>query len=223
MEGSPLARHASTPAELQARLALERRGASFLVLRDGDGAQRLFELDGMDGSVTVGRRLSCDVALHWDEDVSRLHARFERLDEEWTVVDDGTSHNGTWVNGDRVLGRRRLRDGDVLRFGSTVVAFRGGGGESRPTATAQRPRLVLTPVQRRVLVALCRPHANSDFAVPASNQQIADELHVSVDAVKAQLRLLFRVFGLDDLPQNQKRGALAGAALERGIVSLAEL
>jgi hypothetical protein len=70
-----------------------RRGASFLVLRDADGAQRLVELDGMDGSV---------LALHWDEDVSRLHARFERLDEEWTVVDDGTSHNGRWINGERV-------------------------------------------------------------------------------------------------------------------------
>ena len=63
----------------------------------------------------------------------------------------------------------------------------------------------LSESQRKVLVALCRPLKDSAYAAPATNKEIADEVHLSVDAVKAHLRVLFERFGLDALPQNQKR------------------
>ncbi len=136
---SPLARHTSTPADLQARLAADRRGTPYLVLRDGDGAQALVDLGTATTAVTIGRRPSCDLPLHWDPDVSRLHARLERVAGAWTVVDDGTSRNGSWVNGAPLSGRRRLHDGDVLRFGETHVVFRAPGERPRtpprPSAT----------------------------------------------------------------------------------------
>lgn len=218
---SPLARHTSTPAELQARLEADRRGTPYLVLRDREGAQLLVELHGT--VLSVGRRPSCDLNLRWDAEVSRLHARLELVGADWTVVDDGTSRNGTWVNGQRIAGRRRLRDGDVLRFGDTAVAFRCHDGESQTPTSTGRPGLLLSETQRAVLVALCRPYGSSAFAVPASNQRIADDLHLSVDAVKAHLRVLFRVFGLEDLPQNEKRAALAARALQDGVVAMVEL
>ena len=37
------------------------------------------------------------------------------------VCDDGISRNGTFVNNDRISGRRRLRDGDVIRVGRTML------------------------------------------------------------------------------------------------------
>lgn len=40
------------------------------------------------------------------------------------VVDDGLSRNGTFVNGERVLGQRRLEDGDQLEVGRTLLIFR---------------------------------------------------------------------------------------------------
>jgi DNA-binding NarL/FixJ family response regulator len=57
------------------------------------------------------------------------------------------------------------------------------------------------------------------FVSPASNQQIAAELFFSVDTVKAHLRALFAKFGVEDLPQNQKRARLANPALQSGVVS----
>ena len=81
----------------------------------------------------------------------------------------------------------------------------------------------LTDTQRRVLVALCRPYRDGDFATPATNQQIAEELFLSVDAVKMHLRTLFGKFALGDLPQNQKRARLAETALQSGAVSRHEL
>lgn len=220
LDDTPLGRHAATPAELKERLLAERQGDPFLVWRDADRQQQLLPLHAGLRRVTIGRGPSNDVALGWDTEVSRLHAELERLAGEWTVSDDGLSRNGTWLNGQRIGGRQRLRDGDVLQVGQTILAVRIPDVEdSRPTVaggTTAVPQL--TPAQQRVLAALCRPYKESEFATPATNQQIAEELFLSVDAVKAHLRALFAAFGLEDLPQNQKRSVLAMRALQLGLI-----
>jgi pSer/pThr/pTyr-binding forkhead associated (FHA) protein len=220
---SPLDLHRSTPRELQQRIAAERAGHAFLVLRDGDGRQVIVELAGRE-RLTVGRH--GDVRLDWDEEVSRVHAALERMGDEWLVTDDGLSRNGTWVNGERVTGQRRLRDGDVIAAGRTTIAFCApGDAPSEPTASALGPALteLITPAQRRVLLALCRPFRDAGYAAPATNRQIAEELVVSVDAVKSTLTALFTAFGVDHLPQNQKRATLALQALRTGVVARRDL
>jgi hypothetical protein len=82
----------------------------------------------------------------------------------------------------------------------------------------------LTPTQKTVLIALCRPLAADDpRATPASNREIAEHAHLSVDAVKAQLRLLFERFGLTALPQIEKRSRLAEQALRSGAIRPGDL
>src|SRR5918998_4382869 len=141
MGRSPLAPHSALPAELRDRVDAEGRGTPFLVFRDGEGRQRIVELPPTAERLTVGRRSSNDVALPWDTEASRVHAELERIGEDWIVADDGLSRNGSFVNGARLSGRRRLRDGDTLRFGGTTVAFfapppggsMGTGGPGSPT------------------------------------------------------------------------------------------
>jgi hypothetical protein len=213
--------HASTPAELKARMAAERTGDPFLLYRDGDGRQHIAELDPAATGLTVGRRPDNHVALPWDAEVSRVHAQFERVGGDWAVIDDGLSRNGTYVNGDRVTGRRRLRDGDRLCFGETPVLYRAPGNEaslSTAVVGVRKGDVSLTDAQRRILVALCRPLRDSAYATPATNREIAEEVHLSVDAVKAHLRLVFERLDLDYLPQNQKRARLAALALVNGLV-----
>jgi predicted component of type VI protein secretion system len=224
---SPLDAHAATPRELQERIAAERRAAPFLIYRDGLDEQVIVDLATAGDRLTIGRRPTNEIVLDWDSEVSRVHAALELVGDDWTIVDDGLSHNGTFVNGARVTARRRLRDGDVLSLGAVSIAFRTPAGESgsSPTVTAIGPHVgeLLTPAQRRVLVALCRPFKDSAYATAATNQQIADELVVSVDAVKSTLRALFEVFGVDDLPQNQKRATLALQAMRSGVVTRRDL
>ena len=82
----------------------------------------------------------------------------------------------------------------------------------------------VSPAQKRVLVALCRPFKDgAAFATPATNGQIADELHLSIDAVKTHLRALFEKFGVEDAPQNRKRVALVERALQSGLVTERDL
>jgi len=223
----PLAPHTATPEELRARIGAERAGAPFLVLRDSDGAQRIVELKDALPRLSIGRNPSNDLSLPWDEEVSRLHAELERIGGEWTISDDGLSRNGTYVNGTRIAGRVRLRDGDAIRAGATTIAYRRPAAAelSSPTnvGTPHVTRDELPAMQRQVLVALARPYKHDEFAAPASNGQIAQELHLSVDAVKAHLRTLFRRFGIEGLAPNQKRSRLVAEALQSGIVSLRDL
>ena len=206
-----------SPEEIRARVVAERRGLPFLLYRAGAGEQVVLELEPARERFTIGRRATSDVALPWDGEVSRLHAELLRMGADWVVSDEGLSHNGTFVNGERVRGRRRLRGGDVISVGDTLIAFCAAPGGSTVATTAARDRgaaVSVTPAQRRVLEALCRPLRGSRYAAPASNQQIADELVLSVETVKGTLSALFERFGLERLPQNQKRAALAARALE---------
>jgi class 3 adenylate cyclase len=108
---------------LHDRIEAERRGSAFVVFHDQTGKQHIVTLGDEESAVTVGRRIENDVALSWDGEVSRAHARLLRGQEGWSLVDEG-SRNGSYLNGQRITGRRPLRDGDVLRFGDTVVLFR---------------------------------------------------------------------------------------------------
>ncbi|HEY4097741.1 MAG TPA: FHA domain-containing protein [Baekduia sp.] len=224
-DDSPLAAHAASPAELQERLHLERDGDPYLVLRDGDGRQQLLRLSGE--RLSIGRGETNNVPLPWDTEVSRLHAELECIAGEWTIVDDGLSRNGTFVNGTRISGRARLRDGDVVRIGRTTLGYRRPDAEqtAEHTVIAGEPVALgdLPPTQRQVLVALARPYKHGDFATPATNQEIADGLHLSVDAVKAHLRSLFQKFGIESLPQNQKRSRLVAEAFQRGMLTQRDL
>ncbi|MGD1051431.1 MAG: FHA domain-containing protein [Solirubrobacteraceae bacterium] len=208
--------------EVKERLSAERTGRAFLVLRDGEERQRIVPLDNdARPRVTLGRSERADVAISWDGEVSRLHAEIESVAGEWIVVDDGLSSNGTFVNGGRIAGRRRLSDGDAIRVGATVILFRNPQSAPQPTLRGSVGVTIdqLSDSQRRVLVALCRPYAGSQhLASPASNQQISEELHLSVDAVKANLRSMYQRFGVSRLPQNQKRAQLAERAIAWGLV-----
>lgn len=226
MPGVEGRRVASAP-ELKAQIEAERAGRPFLVYRDGGEEQVIATVAQGSEELWVGRAESANLRLAWDEEVSALHAQIEVVRDECTLVDDGLSRNGSYVNGERVHGRRHLRDGDVLRFGRTEVLYRRPGeGAAEETAIASEAPAAasISPAQRKVLVALCRPYKDGGkFATPATNQEIAAELHLSVDAVKTHMRALFEKLEVGDLPQNQKRVAVAERALNTGAVSQRDL
>jgi DNA-binding CsgD family transcriptional regulator len=214
---------APSPRDLKALIEAERAGAPFLHWRDGAGEQHILTLSPEAGRVTVGRREQSDIPLTWDSEVSRTHALLESVGEAWTLVDDGLSRNGSFVNGSRVHGRQRLHDRDRMCFGNTHVVYREPAAELESESTARAlgapGAIPLSEMQRKVLIALCRPIVESTSATPATNPQIAAEVFLSVDAVKAHLRLLFERFGLAELPQNEKRGRLVATVLGQGILA----
>jgi hypothetical protein len=208
-----------SPIELQGLLQATRRGVPFMLFRDGERVLHLVELEGE--QMAIGRAPGSELEIAWDLRVSGVHTHLEQHGRQWVIEDDGLSRNGTFVNGERLRGQRTLRDGDLVQVGDTVIAFRDPvPGEVVATiAVPTVPAPHVSDAQRRVLVALCRPFRDAErFATPATNQEIADELVLSLDAVKSHMRALFARFGVEDLPPNEKRTRLVERALAGGVV-----
>ncbi len=166
-----------------------------MAYKDRAGRLRLLPLEEVERA-TIGRLEHNQIALGWDAEVSRTHAQLERLGGDWLLVDDGLSRNGSFVNGGRVPGRRRLVDGDVLRVGGTTLVFRAPGVSVESTAVADgervhpgtarldfrilgalevldgERRILLRGGKPRALLALLLIHANETLSI----DRIVDEL-----------------------------------------------
>jgi hypothetical protein len=205
----------------------ERRGHPFVVLRDGDGVLHVVGLDGRRRSYTIGRRSEADIPLPWDREASRLHAQLDRLAGEWTVCDDGLSQNGTFVNEMRLVGRRRLNDGDLVRVGKTTLTYRNpalGTGGLTLLPGELSAATALSEQQHQVLRELCRPLAREGAGIhPASDDVIASALAIPEEVVANEIAGLCGAFGIDDVPMEEARAEIAMAALGSGLVSFEDL
>jgi pSer/pThr/pTyr-binding forkhead associated (FHA) protein len=207
--------------QIKARIEAERAGTPFVVYFDDEHRQRLVSLDAP--RLAIGRADDAAICVSWDTQVSRIHAELERVGDHWIVADEGLSRNGTYLNEARIAGRRPLADRDVLRVGLTSLLFREPSPRAEvSTVLGEGAEMAasITAAQRRVLVALCRPFAGgSAYATPATNPQIAEELFLSVAAVKTHLRRLFHAFDIEALPQQEKRHRLVAMAFASGVVT----
>jgi pSer/pThr/pTyr-binding forkhead associated (FHA) protein len=77
---------------------------------------------------TIGRE-GCEIVLP-DPEVSRRHAALVLVGAE-LAIEDLTSTNGTWINGERLSGVRPLAAGDTLRFGNTIGRVQEAGAPTR--------------------------------------------------------------------------------------------
>ncbi|MEC7948713.1 MAG: ATP-binding protein [Myxococcota bacterium] len=95
------------------------RTVQLILLRGGEHGQETV-LD-LPEEVVMGRGEAADVVVQ-DVLVSRTHCIF-RPEPRGVVVEDLSSQNGTWVNGE-LVGRALLRHGDVVRVGNTRITVR---------------------------------------------------------------------------------------------------
>jgi two-component system response regulator AtoC len=114
----------------------------FYLLVVYNGSSSLFHLPPT-GTVLIGRSPTADLQLA-DEAASRSHATILCADGVAQVRDLG-SHNGTFLNGERVEGTRALLSGDVLAIGDVTLVLHAEvrAPERRPTLdpAALRQRL----------------------------------------------------------------------------------
>lgn len=177
---------------------------------------RLDVLDGnhrrtvrIEGEIArMGRDVACDVQLPGDATVSRVHAVIEVVGAQRWIADAG-SRNGTRVNGRLVSERTALRAGDRILVGSFVLVV-GAEDESfvetaaADEADATRARLEtgLSAREVEVLRLVC---------AGCSDQQIADELVVSIKTVHSHLDRIRTKSGC------RRRPEMIRFAMEHGI------
>lgn len=72
-------------------------------------------------ALVLGRHRDCDVVVN-DKAASRNHTRLEHREGGWWVVDLGSA-NGTKLNQQKVVAATRLRDGDLISIGESLLKF----------------------------------------------------------------------------------------------------
>ena len=192
-----------------------------LIYVDPNGTRRSVTL-ARRGLVTLGRRPEADVSLPWDAEISRLHAELMERAGEWVVIDDGLSQNGTFVNGMRVEGRRRLTDGDLITIGRTNLTFCDPREPSADVTLAlpeMQPVRSYSEQQQRVLRRLCRPLLGDGLGVePESDRDIAADLGLTEVVVGQELDAVAHTFGYGELPVQERRLRTALTAIRSGLV-----
>ena len=104
-------------------------------------------------------------------------------------------------------------------FGATRITFQDRASTEQIDSTARASEETWAPMTARdrdVLRALCRPLVDDSSGLPASNEDIAAEVALSVDSVKSRLRVQYERYGLVDLRQGEKRARLARLLLANG-------
>jgi adenylate cyclase len=77
----------------------------------------------------LGRSTTASVRLA-DREVSRKHSQIDREGEDFILRDLGSS-NGTFLNGKRIFGPSRLKDGDEVVIGTSKMEFRVAAGKAK--------------------------------------------------------------------------------------------
>jgi len=87
-----------------------------MVMRSGPTPGKVFELNKAE--IYIGRDINNDIVIN-DAEVSRKHARL-MMQAGGYVLEDLGSTNGTFVNGQRLMGPHVLRAGELIMLGENV-------------------------------------------------------------------------------------------------------
>ena len=113
-----------------------------LVVRQGPIPGQIFELNK--SVINIGRDVSNDFVIN-DAEVSRKHAKLT-LEGDRYNIDDLNSTNGTYIDGQRLIGPHVLAIGEVIMFGDNVGVIYDGEPPMPDVTVPSTLELERTPV-----------------------------------------------------------------------------
>ncbi len=141
-------------------------GAQYrLVMRQGPNPGQVFELDRTE--VSVGRDIANDIVIN-DAEVSRKHARLI-LEGDRYKIEDLNSTNGTYIDGQRLIGPHVLAIGEVIMFGDNVGVVFDGEPVDLDATVPSTIDLQVTPVAAIAAPVQSQPQAAAPPAVAVIN------------------------------------------------------
>lgn len=114
-----------------------------LVMKTGPNPGQTFVLDGTEFS--IGRDINNDFVIN-DTEMSRKHAKIYIYGQGFVIEDLGST-NGTFVNGQKLVGIHQLVSGDNIAFGENVnCAFEVPAFDPDATRVSAQPPSYSPPV-----------------------------------------------------------------------------
>lgn len=90
----------------------------------------------LDGErLVLGRSSKCDIQIEDVDGVSREHCVFTREGDDWFVEDLGTT-NGTKVNKDRIEGKTKLEERDIVKVSKVRMTVHVDSADQRMRSQA---------------------------------------------------------------------------------------
>jgi pSer/pThr/pTyr-binding forkhead associated (FHA) protein len=119
-------------------------------MRTGPNPGKVFELSK--NELYIGRDVNNDIVIN-DSEISRKHARI-LMQAGGFVLEDLGSTNGSFINGQRLMGPHVLRPGETVMLGENVSLLFEAGFDSDATvvSTPVQPPTYSAPVQRETFI-----------------------------------------------------------------------
>jgi hypothetical protein len=124
-----------------------------LIMRTGPTPGKVFELGK--NEIYIGRDVSNDIVVN-DSEVSRKHARLV-IQAGGLVVEDLGSTNGTFVNGQRLMGPHVLRPGEMIMLGENISLAFETSYDVDATVVSAPAQPVYPPPPRQTYVPPAQP------------------------------------------------------------------
>lgn len=113
-----------------------------LVMQTGPNPGKVLDLSGTE--VTMGRDTNNEFVIN-DAEVSRKHARIS-LQGAGYILEDLGSTNGTFIEGQRLMGPHTLRPGDLILLGENVsLRFEAASFDPDATVVSSAPGPMTIP------------------------------------------------------------------------------
>jgi serine phosphatase RsbU (regulator of sigma subunit)/pSer/pThr/pTyr-binding forkhead associated (FHA) protein len=182
-----------------------------------DGRSRIVPLQGE--RVGVGRANTNELCFPEDTGLSRQHLMFERDGDGdgWLLHDPG-SKNGTYLNGERITGPKRLRPGDHISAGHLTIVFDPPSRtpaqhtvifvdkeDSRPTGTVSTNLAQVLPSEKSPQASRTTVSADRVGALIRAGRELVTHrplhelfpliLNLAIEAVHAERGVLLTVEG----------------------------
>ena len=171
--------------------------ATLLVINGPNRGNR-YEISSEE-EVVIGRSVGSRVRLD-DSEVSRQHVRISHNGSDFIVI-DLNSANGTQLNGQTVT-EKRLRNGDSLRLGTTLLTFQSASSSHPSAANSEQIRFIddETSGQHSAIVQKVRVDASSVQVAGTTQKfgldllyQVAEELVTPVHTLESLLQRILEL------------------------------
>lgn len=131
-----------------------------LVMQKGPNPGKIYEL--VQDELTIGRDITNRIVIN-DPEVSRRHSKLTAQMGGYTIEDLGST-NGTFVDGQRLMGPHLLRPGQTIMLGEKIaLAYEALGYDPNATLVGANPQT--QPGPRETF------RVNADFEAPAAPAQ----------------------------------------------------
>ena len=186
-----------------------------LYVLQGPDKGRRFDLPNEE-QISLGR--SSEFVPLSDLTVSRRHAHLEHTREGWFLFDDGAS-NGVFINGVKIEKKGKVKTGDQIRLGSTLLVF---GSPNQSVTVSSNPDVDVKNLTKPGDSAIISTVSSSDDSVVLSAPEPSAAAMAHFRVLLQVATALSAIFDIDQILNKVMDLVFEQLRADRGFIALVD-